>query len=311
MIRVLCGCAIVALCMPAAAQAETNDQRVADLLAKNLKASDTLRGFQIKVQYRDGTARLNGWVRNQQQRDEVVAIAERTPQVDRVINAVTIKGAEETAAKQPARLPEAADSAPPREVSRLVSRSRAMPAPNASKELKPIPIPLPQPPQAASANQPVAHQQPAPQHAYRPRPMAIGYTQGFTPASHNAAYGAPPYGGAAYGAHAGYHHMARAYPRQQAPAPHPAYVPGTGGGRSPAMHDQPNLPNHAWPTYAAYPNYAALTYPKQYSATAYPYIGPFYPYPQVPLGWRKVTLEWDDGWWFLDFSDDRRHCCGR
>ena len=33
------------------------------------------------------------------------------------------------------------------------------------------------------------------------------------------------------------------------------------------------------------------------------YIGPFYPYPQVPLGWRKVTLEWDDGWWFLDFKD--------
>lgn len=26
-------------------------------------------------------------------------------------------------------------------------------------------------------------------------------------------------------------------------------------------------------------------------------------YPQVPLGWRKVTLEWDDGWWMLDFSD--------
>ena len=27
-----------------------------------------------------------------------------------------------------------------------------------------------------------------------------------------------------------------------------------------------------------------------------------YPYPQVPLGWRKVTLEWDDGWWPLDFK---------
>ena len=71
------------------------------------------------------------------------------------------------------------------------------------------------------------------------------------------------------------------------------------------MYDQPYLPNYAWPTYAAYPNYAALTYPKQYSPTAWPYIGPFYPYPQVPLGWRKVTLEWDDGWWFLDFKDRR------
>jgi hypothetical protein len=68
-------------------------------------------------------------------------------------------------------------------------------------------------------------------------------------------------------------------------------------------HDHATMPGYAWPSYAAYPNYAALTYPQQYSAAAWPYIGPFYPYPQVPLGWRKVTLEWDDGWWFLDFCE--------
>ncbi|MEO1525064.1 MAG: BON domain-containing protein [Planctomycetota bacterium] len=68
-------------------------------------------------------------------------------------------------------------------------------------------------------------------------------------------------------------------------------------------YDAPNLPNYAWPGYASYPNYAALTYPQQYSPSAWPYIGPFYPYPQVPLGWRRVSLEWDDGWWFLDFTD--------
>jgi len=66
-----------------------------------------------------------------------------------------------------------------------------------------------------------------------------------------------------------------------------------------------------WPTPRSspddYSNYAyavlARVLSKQYSPTAWPYIGPFYPYPQVPLGWRKVCLEWDDGWWFLDFSD--------
>ena len=68
-------------------------------------------------------------------------------------------------------------------------------------------------------------------------------------------------------------------------------------------YDAPNMPNYAWPGYAAYPNYAALTYPQQYSPSAWPYIGPFYPYPQVPMGWRKISLEWDDGWWFLDFTD--------
>jgi hypothetical protein len=79
------------------------------------------------------------------------------------------------------------------------------------------------------------------------------------------------------------------------------HVPGAVGGS--VAYDNPQMPNYAWPSYAAYPNYAALTYPQQYSPAAWPYIGPFYPYPQVPLGWRKVTLEWDDGWWMLDFKD--------
>lgn len=67
--------------------------------------------------------------------------------------------------------------------------------------------------------------------------------------------------------------------------------------------EAPNLPGYAWPGYAAAPNFGNVSYPKQYSPSAFPYIGPFYPYPQVPLGWRKVTLEWDDGWWMLDFQD--------
>jgi hypothetical protein len=88
-------------------------------------------------------------------------------------------------------------------------------------------------------------------------------------------------------------------------APMPISMPGSGVGIAPARYDHPQMPGHAWPSYAAHPNYAAVTYPKQYSPTAWPYIGPFYPYPQVPLGWRKVTLEWDDGWWMLDFKDRR------
>jgi hypothetical protein len=85
--------------------------------------------------------------------------------------------------------------------------------------------------------------------------------------------------------------------------PMPMGAPGYGMGQaSQVAYDQPSMPNHAWPTYAQYPNYAAVTYPKQYSASAFPYIGPFYPYPQVPLGWRKATLEWDDGFWNLNFN---------
>ena len=67
--------------------------------------------------------------------------------------------------------------------------------------------------------------------------------------------------------------------------------------------ESPSLPGYAWPSYAAHPNFGNVSYPQQYSPSAWPYIGPFYPYPQVPLGWRKVTLEWDDGLWMLDFHD--------
>lgn len=97
------------------------------------------------------------------------------------------------------------------------------------------------------------------------------------------------------------------------PMPHPGMMgapmqPGMGPGPGPSPmgpagnYSNPQLPSHAWPSYAAYPNSAAIQYPKQYSASAWPYIGPFYPYPQVPLGWREVSMEWDDGMWQLDFN---------
>ncbi len=81
----------------------------------------------------------------------------------------------------------------------------------------------------------------------------------------------------------------------------PTYAhPASMGNQS--VYTTPNLPEHAWPSYASYPNYAQVNYPKQYDASAWPYIGPFYPYPQVPMGWRKATLEWDDGHWNLKFD---------
>jgi len=72
-------------------------------------------------------------------------------------------------------------------------------------------------------------------------------------------------------------------------------------------YDQPNVPNYAWPAYAAPNNVSQVAYPRLYCPEAAPYIGPFYPYPQVPTGWRKVTLEWHDGYWWLDFDDGSAH----
>jgi hypothetical protein len=61
----------------------------------------------------------------------------------------------------------------------------------------------------------------------------------------------------------------------------------------------PNLPPYAWPTYAPYNNVSRVAYPQAYPYNAFPFIGPYYPFPKVPLGWRKVTLEWEDGHWYM------------
>lgn len=80
------------------------------------------------------------------------------------------------------------------------------------------------------------------------------------------------------------------------------------GAQTPTVVDgRPNVPNYAWPSYAAYPNYSQVAYPKAYSNDAFPYVGPFYPYPEVPLGWRKVSMQWHDGYWWVDFNDGSKN----
>ena len=77
--------------------------------------------------------------------------------------------------------------------------------------------------------------------------------------------------------------------------PAPVGAPGSG------QYDQygPKLPPYSWPTYAPYPNLSRVAYPQAYPYNAFPYIGPYYPYPKVPLGWRSVKLEWEDGHWYF------------
>jgi osmotically-inducible protein OsmY len=104
--------------------------------------------------------------------------------------------------------------------------------------------------------------------------------------------------------------QAQPMPMQAQPMPMPmqagpAMMPPTAVGYAPTSYNHPHLPPYAWPSYAQYPNSAAVTYPTQYSASAWPYIGPFYPYPQVPMGWREVSLEWDDGYWQLNFNKEK------
>jgi hypothetical protein len=61
----------------------------------------------------------------------------------------------------------------------------------------------------------------------------------------------------------------------------------------------PPLPPYAWPTYAPYNNYSRVAYPLLYPYQSWPFIGPMYPFPKVPLGWRSIKLTWEDGhWWY-------------
>lgn len=78
--------------------------------------------------------------------------------------------------------------------------------------------------------------------------------------------------------------------------PVPIYQAPTPG---PYDLNPPKLPPYAWPTYAPYNNYSRVATPLAYPYESWPFIGPCYPFPKVPLGWRSVKLEWQDGhWWF-------------
>lgn len=115
-----------------------------------------------------------------------------------------------------------------------------------------------------------------------------------TPAAFQAPGTAPPANAAPAGPQG-----APMAPGPSIPGP-PAYGhPGQQADHT--VYNMPNMPDYAWPSYAAYPNFAQVSYPKEYSASAWPYIGPFYPYPQIPMGWRQAQLEWDDGHWSLNF----------
>jgi hypothetical protein len=77
--------------------------------------------------------------------------------------------------------------------------------------------------------------------------------------------------------------------------PIPMVAPGYAG------YEQggPKMPGYAWPTYAPYNNVSRVAYPQSYPYNAFPFIGPFYPFPKVPLGWRTVQLSWEDGHWYM------------
>ena len=268
-----------------------NDQQIAKTIVEKLSAekkSGKLKGFNIELNVEEGTVWLSGRVSSDDQRTTALEIARRVKGVKQVVNDLSV----ETAPVRQAFTPVA------HEVGTGV---------NAYEVPAPIPLPAPAQLQPLPAQpQPLAAQpiQLAPQQMqFSPQQlqMAARQMQQMQPVPYVYARSNTQVP-LAYG-------PARtiAYQGPEGAGGGPMPISGGGAtGMAAARYDHPNMPGYSWPSYASHPNYAAVTYPKQYSPTAWPYIGPFYPYPQVPLGWRRVCLEWDDGWWFLDFNA-RRH----
>ena len=286
----------VALLLPAAkATAETAaDKAFAQEIGRLLKDSGELQNYRIGVQYQDGVAKLTGTVTSIEQRDAAVRLAREIEGIEHVVCKLTYPA--ENSFNQATPSPQWSNVAQDASLASAESdQSNVVHAygNNASMGAMPVrrsAMPLAPAAQSGQRRTMPRGNMPLPSHfsngAQNPgnirQTSAQVYGGGY-------AEGCPPeaMGGA----------MAGGAGMQAVPV---GFVPH-GHGRGPS-YENAQMPGYAWPSYASYPNYAALTYPKQYSPTAWPYIGPFYPYPQVPLAWRKVSLEWDDGWWFLDFS---------
>jgi len=284
----------------AAAKLAEKDQEIARQVAgalKSQKENGSLKGFRVNLSVDRGTVWLEGDVASRDQRLMVLDAARRIPGVKQVVNELEIRKQDPallvSQTTEPASEPAAAPQAAPIPVAEVAPEVTPIPV----AETKPAPIAETAPqviPEAVVAAKPAA---PA---AAVGTAVAPQQPQGLVavPAAQLAQV---PAAGLQAGQPVPMTYVAQVQP--------PAYVPGHAASvPSPVArtrYDHPQVPSYAWPTYASHPNYAAVTYPKQYSPTAWPYIGPFYPYPQVPLGWRKVTLEWDDGWWQLDFKNRR------
>ena len=312
--RFLLGFLVAAVTAVVPALALAGNQQVADEIVNRLRNSGQMSYYKIGVKYQNGTAWLHGRVSSPEQMKTALRLTFKTNSVERVVNELTVVPPE-TAQPVKAELAQT-DASEPRDQTTpaVYNPLREQDAPIAKTQsekpslLKRLEAAARRKPKAETSQMmpirevaPVRNDQ-----VTNSKPSAITQVAAEEPQElPTAARQAKPVARVAM-------QPVRGPVAPNGGAPMPMYNPATAqAGVAPARYDQPCMPNYAWPSYAAYPNYAAVTYPKQYSPTAWPYIGPFYPYPQVPMGWRKVTLEWDSGWWYLDFKDQPASCWQR
>ncbi len=298
-----------------AAQSGQTNQQIANQVAASLKQAQ-LKGFDINIEVKQGVAKLTGKISDPQQKALATKAASQVEGVQSVDNQLQLVAAPQQNA-QPQRTAQRASRSNQQVAQQIAdslvsaglgqhdievrykdgqcSLAGALDTPQQAMTAYQLAASIPEVKQIHNrltvggrefnpqAVRPAAYSpQAGPQTAaYPPMPPQGAYP----PVQQMAGYPGPQPGG----------------PIQQ--AGFPGHNPHFGGPLGPhEMYNSPNLPEYAWPSQAAYDNYAAVTYPSQYDASAWPYIGPFYPYPQVPLGWRSAQLVWDDGSWNLKFN---------
>lgn len=295
---------------------------IAKSVAVRLRDSGTLDGYRVKVRAKQGTIWLEGEVSDAKNIAAAVGLAESTTGVERVVNRLVVasrsSGSQSNLAL-PQRAWNDAGIQQPRQRATPVRelQKNAEYSPNPERQVnwadgepaQPVGPAVRVPARMAETPRPIRMSSSAPIQPVGMRSMSrqqmIGGEQ-VVPGSMQYYEGSPQVP-TRMPAQAGGPPTSMPMPGMANGTPRPMGAVGAGAPPIPMRGDGPNMPNYAWPSYASSPNYAALQYPTQYSPAAWPYIGPFYPYPQVPLGWRRVSLEWDDGWWYVDFDDRHAH----
>ena len=306
-------------------EVKQKNQKVANEVAGALRDAK-LQGYDIGIEVKEGTAKLTGEVTDSSQKDKATKVASKIRGVKSVDNRLIVSPPKAVAAKrqEPAEPIQQTSGSSVRPNNQEVAERIAGALGKAGMNGFDLEVryqdgrasiggAVATPEQRAKITQVVSNvpgveavdntvtvsknvtaRRPGAQSQYGPGPMRapiqrVGYNTEGGPMPGGPMPGGPMPGGPMPGG-----------PMMGGPGmPMPPVPMGQGGAQQ--VYDSPNLPNYAWPSYAQYPNSAAVTYPKEYSASAWPYIGPFYPYPQVPLGWRSAQLEWDDGNWNLNF----------
>lgn len=291
------------------------NQKVANEVASALRGAK-LQGYDIGIEVKEGTAILTGEVTDAAQKDKATQVASKTKGVKKVENRLIVSPPKAVAARKAEQarqdIQQASNDAPltnQQMAERIAGALGKAGLSGFDLEVRfqdgqaVVGGVVANPAQRAKITQIVSNlegvetvdnkvtvsaqaaRRPAGPNPYAPAAIAGGAMRApIHPAAFQQEVGAPPAGP-----------MGNGMPMMPMP---PIPMARANAGQ---VYDMPHLPNYAWPSYAQYPNSAAITYPKEYSASAWPYIGPFYPYPQVPLGWRSAQLDWDDGHWNLNF----------